>query len=184
MMANREIAVTAAQAGLRSGLVRPIGLRTTARLAGAVRRGGTNPATLLAMAAARWPARAAIVDELGAASYLQLQSTTDSLALDLRDRGVGPGRAVGILCRNGRGFAQGVFAAASTGADVVLLNTDFRTDALQAALASHAITTVVCDTEFAVRSWASPTPTTGSDSRRSSYRAAVVTSARTSCTSI
>jgi acyl-CoA synthetase (AMP-forming)/AMP-acid ligase II len=39
----------------------------------------------------------------------------------------------------------------SLGGDVVLLNTDFRTDALAAALSTHRITTVVCDDEFADR---------------------------------
>ena len=46
---------------------------------------------------------------------------------------------------------QAMFAAASVGADVVLLNTDFRTDALATALGAHRIQTVICDDEFADR---------------------------------
>ena len=60
-----------------------------------------------------------------------------------------PGHAVGVLCRNGRSFVAAVFAAAMVGADVVLLNTDFRAESLAAALRSHRIGLVVCDSEFA-----------------------------------
>ena len=37
------------------------------------------------------------------------------------------------------------------GADVVLLNTDFRTESLAAALSTHRIGLVICDNEFAAR---------------------------------
>ena len=43
------------------------------------------------------------------------------------------------MCRNGRGFRSAVFAAALVGADVVLVNTDFRIDALAAAMSAHQI---------------------------------------------
>ena len=55
------------------------------------------------------------------------------------------------MCRNGRGFVAAVFAAALVGADVVLVNTDFRTDALAAALSAHQITTMIADNEFGER---------------------------------
>src|SRR5215211_8953300 len=110
-----------------------------------------NPFTLLAVAAARWPDRAAVVDDDGAVSYRELQLRTESGANELYRRGVGPGKAVGILCRNGRGFVEAFFAVALVGADVVLLNTDFRSDALAAALSTHRIRTVVCDNEFVDR---------------------------------
>jgi acyl-CoA synthetase (AMP-forming)/AMP-acid ligase II len=108
-----------------------------------------NPFTLLAVSAARWPNRTAMVDESGPISYRDLQSKTESLAIELRRRGVEAGQAVGILCRNGRGFAEAVFAAALVGADVVFLNTDFRAEALAAAVSTHEIRTVICDDEFA-----------------------------------
>jgi acyl-CoA synthetase (AMP-forming)/AMP-acid ligase II len=92
-----------------------------------------------------------LIDDDGAASYRELQSKTESLAAELYHHGVGPGQATGILCRNGHRFVEAVFATASVGADVVLLNTDFRTDALAATLSEHRVTTVVCDDEFAGR---------------------------------
>jgi acyl-CoA synthetase (AMP-forming)/AMP-acid ligase II len=147
-MAER-VATTAARALLRSGLLSPPNPAAFVRLMGEVRRGGTNPYTLLAVAAARWPDRAAIIDDDGTLSYCELQSGTETLACQLLDEGVAPGQAVGILCRNGRGFVRAVFAAALVGADVVLVNTDFRTDALAAALSAHQVQMMVSDAEFA-----------------------------------
>jgi len=114
-------------------------------------RGRTNPFTLLAVGAARWPHRAAMIDDDGSITYRELLARTEALAGALGLQGVGPGQAVGILCRNGRGFVEAVFGTAVLGADVVLLNTDFQTDALAGALDSHRIQTVVCDDEFADR---------------------------------
>jgi acyl-CoA synthetase (AMP-forming)/AMP-acid ligase II len=149
-MAER-VTTTAARALLRSGLLRPPAPVPLVRLLGEVRKGGTNPYVLLAVAAARWPDRTAIIDDDGALSYRQLRSETDGLARQLLGGGVGPGQAAGIMCRNGRGFVRAVFATALAGADVVLVNTDFQSDALAAALGAHRIETVVCDAEFAHR---------------------------------
>jgi acyl-CoA synthetase (AMP-forming)/AMP-acid ligase II len=105
----------------------------------------------LAVAAARWPNRAAIIDDDGVLTYRGLQVETESLARELFGEGAGSGQAVGVMCRNGRGFVKAFFAAALVGSDVVLVNTDFRTDALAAALSAHRITTMVADDEFAER---------------------------------
>ncbi len=151
-MTAANIVTAAARVVLRSGLLAPAGPLTMFRIVREAVRGGANPATMMAIAAARWPERTAVIDDDGALSYGQLQSHTESLAAALVHRhGVGPRVPVGILCRNGRGFMQALFAAASVGADVVLLNTDFRTDALATALGAHRIQTVICDNEFADR---------------------------------
>ncbi|MEE6135953.1 AMP-binding protein [Mycobacterium sp. 050128] len=114
-------------------------------------RGGTNLSTLLAVAAARWPERTAIIDDDGALSYRELQSKTEALAHELVRDGAGPGEAVGIMCRNGRDFAASVFAASLVGADVVLVNTEFRSTALAGALGSHQVRNMFCDDEFTDR---------------------------------
>jgi acyl-CoA synthetase (AMP-forming)/AMP-acid ligase II len=54
-----------------------------------------------------------------------------------------------MMCRNGRNFAAAVFAAALVGADIVLVNTEFSTNALAGALSAYQISTVFCDNEFA-----------------------------------
>ena len=141
-------AAVAGRAMLRSRILSVPGPAATLRLLREAVRGGTNPFTLLAVSAARWPNRAAVIDDDGVISYREVQSKTEALAGELHRRGVEPGDAVGVLCRNGRGFVEALFAAALVGADVVLVNTEFRTDALAAALSAHEITTVVCDEEF------------------------------------
>jgi len=146
-----SVVTTAVRALLRSRLLSPPSPVAGVRLIREARRGGTNPYTLLAVTAARSPDRAAIIDDDGALTYRELRSETESLARELSGGGAGPGQAVGVMCRNGQGFVKGFFAAALIGADVVLVNTDFRTDALAAALSAHRITTVVADDEFAER---------------------------------
>ncbi len=145
------VGATAARALLRSGLLTPPSPAAGLRLFSALRRGGTNPYTLLAIAAARWPNRAAIIDDDGVLTYRELQSETESLAGELAGEGIGPGQALGVMCRNGRGFVKAFFAAALVGADVVLVNTDFRTDALAGAMGAHRMTAVVADDEFTER---------------------------------
>ncbi len=146
-----SVVATAVRALLRSRLLSPPSPVAGVRLIREARRGGTNPYTLLAVTAARWPNRAVIIDDYGALTYRELRSETESLARELSGAGAGPGQAVGVMCRNGQGFVKGFFAAALIGADVVLVNTDFRTDALAAALTAHRITTMVADDEFAER---------------------------------
>ena len=141
-------AAVAGRAVLRSRILSVPGPAATLRLAREAIRGGTNPYTLLAVSAARWPNRAAVIDDDGVITYCELQARTDALAADLCRRGVKPGGAVGVLCRNGRAFVEALFGVASVGAEVVLINTEFRTDALAAALSAHDIATVVCEPEF------------------------------------
>ena len=140
---------TAARALMSSGLLGPPAPPAVLRVVREVCRGGTNLYTLLAVAAARWPDRTAMIDDDGALSYRELQAKTESLARELSRDGVGPDQAVGIMCRNGRNFIAAVFATALVGADVVLVNTEFRTNALAGALSTHQIRTMFADKEFA-----------------------------------
>ena len=78
---DRKRSTTAARALLRSGLLSPPNpAAALVRLDRRSSRGGTNPYTLLAVAAARWPNRAAIIDDDGTLSYRELQSETETLA--------------------------------------------------------------------------------------------------------
>lgn len=147
MMAG-SVAATAARGLACSGLLSPPAPPALLRLIREVYRGGTNLYTLLAISAARWPDRTAIIDDDGALSYRELQSCTESLARELVRSGAAPGESVGIMCRNGRNFVAAVFAAGLVGADVVLVSTEFRLDALAGALDTHQIKTMFADREF------------------------------------
>lgn len=150
-MTDDRVVTTAARALLHSGLLTPPSPPAGFRLLREALRGGANPYTLLAVATARWPDRTAIVDDDGAMSYRRLRRLTESLAWRLSGEGIAPGQAVGIMCRNGHGFVAGVFAAALLGADVVPFSTEFRSDALAAAVRAHHISAMVADNEFAQR---------------------------------
>ena len=146
---SEGVAATTAKALTSSGLLSPPNPLAVVRLLHEVIRGGTNLYTLLAVAAARWPERTAIIDDDGALTYRQLRAKTDLLARELSSSGVERGQAVGVMCRNGRHFVAAAYATALVGADIVLVSTEFRTDSLAAALSAHRITTMLCDNEFA-----------------------------------
>jgi acyl-CoA synthetase (AMP-forming)/AMP-acid ligase II len=148
---TESLVTTGLRALVRSRLAVPPGPPALLRVVREAARSGTNLATLLGVAAARWPHRTALIDDDGPINYRELLSRTEALANELRSRGAGRGQAVGILCRNGRGFVEAAFATAMVGADVVLLNTDFQGEALAAAMDSHKIEMMVCDDEFAER---------------------------------
>ncbi len=148
-MTRARRAPTLTRTLLHTRLLTPSSPAALFRLLREARRGGQNPFTLLAVTAARWPNRVALIDDDGTFSYRDLRSRTESLAHELYRHGVGPGHAVGILCRNGHSFVEAVFAATLVGADVVPLNTDFRANALTAVVSTHQITTIICDQEFA-----------------------------------
>lgn len=136
--------------GLRdTGLLRGLPPRAMARFAGDLRRTGLTAAALCHLAAARAPERAAIVDDDGELSWGELNRRVLRLRAGLRARhGVGAGSTVAILCRNHRGFAEAVWASASLGAEVLLLNTDFPAPQLGQVLERHAVTGLICDEEF------------------------------------
>ena len=137
------------QAFRAAGLL-PMRPRHLVRLARAVLVQGGRPSRVCAMTARRVPARPAVIDEAGVLTYAELNGRSRRLAAALRDRfGVGPGRAVGVLCRNHRGFVEAVVAASAAGADVVLLNTEFPGPELPQALAGHAVGCLIHDAEFA-----------------------------------
>lgn len=148
-MSTRELATTTAAAAIRSGLLRPGTPASLYRSITAIRERGTNSSVLVALAAARWPNRTALIDDTGTVTYRDLYARIEVVErLLYHDHGIRPGTPVGVMCRNGIGFIQGVFAATAIGADVILLNTDFNSHALAAALSSHNVRLVLCDAEF------------------------------------
>ncbi len=110
---------------------------------------GSSVAGLVAGGAARYPERAAIVDDDGTTTYRELWRRTQAIATGLTTRGVGPGARVGLLARNRSGFVEAMAAVAATGADLVLLNTGFAGPQLADVVDTEQIGTVIHDDEFA-----------------------------------
>ncbi|MFI6571460.1 AMP-binding protein [Nocardia fluminea] len=132
---------------LRSGMIR---MSTPARLGrsvAAVRRFGMLGG-IVGAAAAQFPDRAALTDELGTLNFQDLDLRSNAVANGWRRRGLRPGDGVGVLVRNHRGFLDAVFAAAKCGARIVLLNTDFAAPQLREVMARECIDLLVHDDEF------------------------------------
>jgi acyl-CoA synthetase (AMP-forming)/AMP-acid ligase II len=133
----------------RAGILDWESPRTLWRMARVLAGQSFGPGALCALAAARYPDQLAIVDECGALSYAELQSRVQRLGASLRARhGIGPGRALGVLCRNHRSFVEALLAGSTLGADVVLLNTEFSAPQLSRVLADYRLGCIVVDDEL------------------------------------
>jgi acyl-CoA synthetase (AMP-forming)/AMP-acid ligase II len=141
-------ALEAARVLATAGVLRPVSPRTLAGMAAASRRYGRTLAGGVATAAVRHGDRPAITDELGTISYAELHRRSNALARALADRGVRPGRGLGLLARNHRYFVETVAAASKLGADVVLLNTGFSAPQLRDVLEREDVAALVHDGEF------------------------------------
>jgi fatty-acyl-CoA synthase len=111
--------------------------------------GGSGPAGALLTGAARYPNAPAVVDEAGAVTYRELARRSLRLGAALRRQDAGPGVVIGVMARNHRGFVEMLAGAASTGADVVLVNTGFAAAELRGVVASEAVKILLHDDEFA-----------------------------------
>ena len=141
-------AVTTLGAVARTGLLRPTRPDRIVRMVRSASRWGPTAATGVAMSAARYPDRRAVVDAEGELDWATLDRRTNAIAKGLAGRGVRMGSTVGVLCRNDRGFVEGLVAAAKAGADAVLLNTGFAAPQLAEVAAREGVEHIVHDASF------------------------------------
>ncbi len=132
----------------RAGLLAPVRPDRLAGMALAVGRWGVTPATGYAAGASRHPDRLALVDDLGALTWRDVDRRTTRLAAELRSRGLQQGDAVGLLARNGRGLVEGAVAVAKCGADVLYLNTGWGAEQVAQVLGAQGATVLLRDGEF------------------------------------
>jgi fatty-acyl-CoA synthase len=93
--------------------------------------------------------RLAVIDERGELTYRELDRRSNALANAWRKRGLEPGEGVAILVRNHRGFLESVFAAAKTGARIILLNTSFAGPQIREVAGREGTDLLVFDDEYA-----------------------------------
>jgi acyl-CoA synthetase (AMP-forming)/AMP-acid ligase II len=139
----------ATKALLRSGLLRPEHPERLWRIANAVRHWGPGLAAAFPMGAARYGDRAALVDERGPLSFVDLDARSDAIARGLIETGVRAGDSVGVLCRNHRGFFEITGALAKIGANALYLNTGFAPPQMAAVMQREHAVLLVHDEEFA-----------------------------------
>lgn len=114
-----------------------------------LRSWGASTATGIAIAAIRTPNRIFIEDEAGSLTFRQVHERSNSLADSLYRLGVREGDAVGIMCRNHRGFIETTLAAAKLGAASLFLNTMFSGPQLADVCSREEPKVLVHDAEFA-----------------------------------
>ncbi|MDJ0392454.1 AMP-binding protein [Rhodococcus sp. G-MC3] len=144
---SRRQWLQAAAAAARSGALTPPPA-ALARMGAALWRHGATPATLLALSAARYPDRTAVIDDDGAITFAELYEATLSLAAELGAAAT-PVRSVGVLCRNHRGFLIGFLASGMIGSETVSINTELTPAQLASLLERHAPDVLVYDSEYA-----------------------------------
>ncbi|HEX4018134.1 MAG TPA: AMP-binding protein [Frankiaceae bacterium] len=114
----------------------------------ALMRWGFTPAAGWAAGAVRYPHEAAIIDELGAMTFLEIDQASSGVATALTERGVRDGGSIGLLMRNSRWMPIALSAVAKAGADAVLLNTGFGAEQLGDVMQREGIQAVIYDEEF------------------------------------
>ncbi len=132
----------------RAGMVRVEPPWRVAAMARAMLRSGPLAGAITA-AAGRHGDRTALVDDRGSVTFADLERRSNALARAWRDRGIGDGTGVGILCRNHRGFVDATLACAKVGARALYLNTDFAAPQAREVSARERVEALVFDEEFA-----------------------------------
>ena len=133
---------------IRAGIARPSRPDRMARSLLALHRWGTTLAGGYVGAAARYPDRPAVIDELGTLSFAELDRRSNALANGFARHGVGPGRGVAIMCRNHRGFVEASVACSKLGAHALYLNTAFAAPLVTAVVEREDPVAIVYDQEF------------------------------------
>ena len=106
-------------------MITPVRPDRAVRAVMALRRWGATPAAAYTGSAARFPDRAAIVDERGTITFEEVHRRTNALANEMRAAGIKEGDGVAIMCRNHRGFVEATVACSKLGASALYLNTAF-----------------------------------------------------------
>ncbi|MFD8497378.1 AMP-binding protein [Amycolatopsis sp. NPDC059657] len=132
----------------RGGIARPMRPDKALRIGVAALRWGMSPATLVAAAAIQHGERAALIDERGTLSFVDLDRRSSALAAALSAHDIRAGSRVAVMCRNHRGFVDALAALGKLGADALLLNTAFAGPQLADVLDRERADAVIYDHEF------------------------------------
>jgi acyl-CoA synthetase (AMP-forming)/AMP-acid ligase II len=134
---------------LGTGMIAPVRPDRAIRSVVALKRWGPTPAAAYTGSAARFPDRAAIVDERGTLTFEEVHRRTNALADEMRAAGIGEGDGVAIMCRNHRGFVEATVACSKLGASALYLNTAFAGPQITDVMRRENPAGLVYDEDFA-----------------------------------
>jgi acyl-CoA synthetase (AMP-forming)/AMP-acid ligase II len=108
-----------------------------------------TPAAAFVVGALRYPDEPAIIDEIGALTFEEVDRRTNALARAMSEAGVRPDDSVAIMCRDHRWFIEATVAISKLGATVLLYNTAFAGPQLKEVTEREDPKAIVYDEEFA-----------------------------------
>ena len=132
-----------------AGIIRAIRPDKAVRMAAIFARWGATPASGAAISALLYPDEPALIDERGELTFDELHRRSNALARGFKELGLGPGKGVGLMARNHRGFVETTLAAAKLGASALYLNTRFSGPQLADVMEREGPEILVYDEEFA-----------------------------------
>ncbi len=94
------------------------------------------------------PDAGAIVDELGAITFGELDAQSSAFARGLRASGISEGDVIAVLARDHRGMVLSLLAAGKLGVRAVLMNTGFAKPQFADVAAREKVKAVLHDSEF------------------------------------
>jgi fatty-acyl-CoA synthase len=134
---------------LGTGVLTPVRPDRALRSIVALKRWGPTPAAAYIGSAARFPDRAALIDERGMLTFEEVHLRTNALAGEMRAAGVREGDGVAIMCRNHRGFVEATIACSKLGASALYLNTAFAGPQIADVMRRENPAGLVYDADFA-----------------------------------
>jgi acyl-CoA synthetase (AMP-forming)/AMP-acid ligase II len=133
---------------LSSGLIRPMRPDHLIRFGRLYLAWGPTPALGYMVGELARPDETAVIDELGALTFKEMNRRTNALAHALADEGVGEGDRVAVMCRNHRGFIDATVALSKLGAHCLYLNTSFAGPQITDVVKREEATAIIYDQEF------------------------------------
>lgn len=102
-----------------------------------------NVFSFLSQAFERWPNRPAVIDDEGICTFADLYAMACTLRQQLDAHEVLPGKAVGMVAKNGRRFVAGLFALLGNGSVVMPIPPEVKPSELQSIAAHVSLSHIV-----------------------------------------
>jgi acyl-CoA synthetase (AMP-forming)/AMP-acid ligase II len=133
---------------ISSGLIRPMRPDHLVRFGRLYLAWGPTPALGYMVGALTRGDETAVIDELGALTFDEMNRRTNALAHAWADAGINEGDRVAVMCRNHRGFIDTTVALSKLGAHCLYLNTSFAGPQITDVVNREEAKAIVYDQEF------------------------------------
>ena len=133
---------------ISSGLIRPMRPDHLIRFGRLYLAWGPTPALGYTVGGVTRADETAVIDELGALTFTEMNRRTNALAHALADEGIGEGDRIAVMCRNHRGFIDATVALSKLGAHCLYLNTSFAGPQITDVVNREDASAIIYDEEF------------------------------------